>query len=130
MRCGDKPEPARRHHEQTGDDATFVAEFDGEPARRDGHEEVAKIMRKLHPGRLRQVQMQLLLEVLVHDIDHAVAKPPEREQEHEQEKRERDVASVFDDEHAAARGMRIHPRGSRGARFHRCCSHVYLLLRT
>ena len=97
--AGNKPEPTRRDHEQAGDDAAFVAELDREPARRDRHQEVAEIMRELHPGRLRQIQMQLFLKMLVHHVDHAVAESPKRKQQDEEEEGEDDVAPVFEHEH-------------------------------
>jgi len=119
-------------HQQTGDDAAFVAEFDREPARRDRHQEVAEIMRELHPGRLRKIEMQLLLKMFVHHVDHPVAKSPKRKQEDEEEEGESDFASVFEHEHPAPSGVRIHPRvRGGGARFCRnCrCSHS-LIVRT
>ena len=82
----DEPEAAHRHHQQTGDDAALVSQLRGEPARRERHQEVAQIMRELHPGRLRQVQVQLLLKMLVHHVDHAVAKTPESEEKNQEDK--------------------------------------------
>src|SRR6266550_1357480 len=89
-------------------------------------------MRELHPGRLREIKMQLLLKMFVHHVDHAVAKSPKRKQEDEEEKSEDDLASVLEHEHAATRGVRIHPRGRRsGARFcrHCRCSHSLVSFR-
>src|SRR5205823_8158355 len=108
VRGGNKPEPARGDHEQARDDAAFVAKLNREPAGRDRHQEIAEIMRELHPGRLREIEMQLLLKVLVHHVDHAVAKAPKRKEEDEKEEGEGDVSSVLDHEHAAARGVRVH----------------------
>ena len=71
-------------------------------------------MRELHPGRLREIQMQLFLKVLVHHIDHPVAKSPERKEKDEKEKGEGDVAAVLEHEHAAPGGVRIHARGAGG----------------
>src|SRR6476620_7430900 len=104
MRRGNKPEPAGGNHEQAGDDAAFVTEFDGEPAGRDCHQEVAEIMRELHPGRLREIEMQLFLNMFVHHVDHAVAETPKRKQEDEEEEGEDNVAPVFEHEHTSTRG--------------------------
>jgi hypothetical protein len=76
MCCRNKPEPADCHHQETGDDASFVTKLGREPSRRKGHEEVTQIMRELHPRGLRQGQMQLLLKMFVHHINHPVAKSP------------------------------------------------------
>src|SRR5438046_10630881 len=84
-------------------------------------------MRELHPGRLREIKVQLLLKMFVHHVDHSVAKTPKREKEDKEEESESDVASVLDHEHPAPRGMRIHSCGRRGgAGFcHHCrCSHA------
>ncbi len=45
-------------------------------------------MCELHPGRLREVEVQFLLKMLIHHVDHAVAKSPEREKKDEQGKGE------------------------------------------
>src|SRR5205809_1087153 len=78
-------------------------------------------MRELHPRRLGKIQVQLLLKMFVHDIYHAVAESPERKKEDEEEKGEGNASSILDDEHAATRGVRIHPRGSSGTGFCCCC---------
>src|SRR5947208_1591562 len=83
-------------------------------------------MRELHPGRLREIEMQLLLKMFIHHVDHAVAKSPKRKEEDEEEEGEDDAAPVFEYEHPAPRGVRIHARGRcSGARFcrHCRCSH-------
>src|SRR5581483_11164134 len=49
---------------------------------------------------LRLRQVQLLLEVLVHDIDHAVAQSPEEEQRTYENKREGEAASGLVPEHS------------------------------
>src|SRR5437764_5306631 len=86
-------------------------------------------MRELHPGRLREIKVQLFLKMFVHHVDHSVAKTPKREQEDKEEESESDVASVLDHEHPAPRGMRIHPRGRRGgARFCRHCRYSHSLV--
>ena len=38
---------------------------------------LAEIVRELHPGGLGLAQAQLLLEVLVHHVDHPVAETPQ-----------------------------------------------------
>src|SRR5580658_9187469 len=57
-------------------------------------------MRELHPGRLGLVEIQLLLEVLVHDVDHAVADSPEEEQRTDQDESEGQVGTIVADEEA------------------------------
>ena len=52
-------------------------------------------MRELHPGGLRLVEVQLLLKVLVHDVDHAVADSPEEEQRADQDEGEDQVGAVI-----------------------------------
>ena len=103
LRRGDEPEAADRHHQQSGDDAAFVTELRRQPAGRQCHQEVAQIVRELHPGRLRQGQMQLLLKVLVHHIDHPVAESPKRKEEDQKHENEEDVAAIFQHEHAPLR---------------------------
>src|SRR4051812_21103835 len=121
----DEPKPTGRNHEQTDYDPAFVAELNRQPARGHCHEEVAQVMRELHPGGLRKAEMELLLKVLVHHVDHPVAKAPKSEEEDEEEEGEGDIAAAFEHKHSAPRGLWIHPRRSSGARFGRCgcCSH-------
>jgi hypothetical protein len=75
----DEPESAQRHNQEAGDDSEFVPELGGQPPRGYGHQEVAQVVRELHPGGLRFGQAQLFLEVLVHHVDHPVADSPEEE---------------------------------------------------
>ena len=72
--------------------------------RRQRHQEVAQIVRELHPGGLGQAQVQLLLEVLVHHVDHPVAEAPEGKQQDEEDECEEDIPAVVRDEHALSRG--------------------------
>ncbi len=78
--AGYEPQAAQRHEKQPEDNAAFVAKPPREQARRQRHERVTHVMRELHPGRLRLRQMQLVLEMFVHRIDHAVAEAPQQEQ--------------------------------------------------
>ncbi|MDH4445705.1 MAG: hypothetical protein QE267_11335 [Akkermansiaceae bacterium] len=39
------------------------------------YEKISKVMCKLNPSRLSKREMELLLKVLIHHIDHAIAKP-------------------------------------------------------
>ena len=100
LRRRDEPEAAHRHHQQTGDDAALVAQLGRQPAGRQRHQEIAEVVRELHPGRLGQGQMQFLLEVLVHHVDHAVAEAPEQKQRTDEDEREHHVLAVSEDEHA------------------------------
>ena len=102
----DEPESAHRHNQQTGDDAAFVSQLAGQPPRRHGHQEVAQIVRELHPGGLRFGQAQLLLEVLVHHVDHPVADSPQEKQRADQDEREHQVHAVIAYEEALL--VRIH----------------------
>ena len=56
-------------------------------------------MRELHPGRLRQIQVQYFLEVLIHHVNHSVAESPQSKKQDEEAKGESDILSVFSDEH-------------------------------
>src|ERR1022692_1897443 len=56
---------------------------------------LAEIVRELHPGGLGLAQAQLLLEVLVHHVDHSVAYSPKEEQRTDQNEREHQVVPVF-----------------------------------
>jgi hypothetical protein len=56
---------------------------------------------ELHPGGLRQRQVQLLLEVLVHDVDHPVAEAPQEEQAAHEREGQDEVAPVPDGEEAS-----------------------------
>ena len=58
-------------------------------------------MRKLHPGGLGQAQMQFLLKVLVHHVNHPVAESPEEKQRTDDDKGKEHISSVIRDEHAA-----------------------------
>jgi hypothetical protein len=57
--------------------------------------------------------MQFLLEVLVHHVDHPVAKPPEGEERDEQGEGKENAPAAFDDEHAFLGGT--HSKGNRVA---------------
>jgi hypothetical protein len=52
-------------------------------------------MRELHPRRLGFAQVQFVLEVLVHDVDHSIAHPPQEEQRTNQDKREQEILAVL-----------------------------------
>ena len=101
VRCRDEPEPAHRHHQQPGDDAALVAQLRPQPAGGHGHEKVAEVVGELHPGRLRLAQAQFVLEVLVHDVDHAVAEPPQEKQRRDEHEGEGDILPFVGDEQAA-----------------------------
>jgi hypothetical protein len=47
---------------------------------------------------LRFAEAEFFLEVLVHDIDHAVAEAPEQEQGGDERERESDIAAAGDGE--------------------------------
>ena len=94
MRGGDEPEASGRHDQQSGDDAAFVSEFARQKAGRHRHQEVAEVVRELHPGGLGFAEAEFLLEVLVHDVDHAVAESPEEKQRAHQDEYERQVLPV------------------------------------
>ena len=100
VRRRDEPEATHRDHQQAGDDAALVAEFGRQPSRRQRHEEVAQIVRKLHPGRLRQIKMQFLLKMLVHHVDHPIAESPEEKQRADEGEGEDEVSPVLHDEEA------------------------------
>jgi hypothetical protein len=57
-------------------------------------------MRELHPRGLRLVEVEFLLKMLVHHIDHAVADSPQEEQRTDQDKREDQVGSIGANEEA------------------------------
>src|ERR1019366_5730463 len=59
---------------------------------------LAEIVRELHPGGLGLAQAQLLLEVLVHHVDHPVAETPQEKQRTNQNEGECQVPSVVRDE--------------------------------
>ena len=59
------------------------------------HQEIAQVVRELHPGRLRQGQVQFLLEMLVHHVDHPVAESPKEKQRTDENERERQVSAVI-----------------------------------
>ena len=91
--AGINQKPPDRDHQQAGDDAALVAELRRQPARRQRHQEVTQIMRELHRGGLCQVQVQFLLEVLVHHVDHAVAEAPQGEQRGDEHEDAEEVAA-------------------------------------
>ncbi len=57
-------------------------------------------MRELHPGGLRAVEIQLLLEMPVHHVDHAVADSPEEEEGSDQDEGEDQVGPIGANEEA------------------------------
>src|SRR5579862_1365026 len=61
-------------------------------------------MRGLHPGRLRLREVQLILEVLVHDVDQAIAEAPEEKEGAHEAKCKPEVPAVFGHEDAAEGG--------------------------
>jgi hypothetical protein len=87
----DEPESAHRDNQQPGDDAALVPQLARQPSGRQRHQEVAEIVRELHPGGLRLGEAQFLLEVLVHHVDHPVADSPQEEQRTDQDEGEHQV---------------------------------------
>ena len=53
-------------------------------------------------------RLQLLLEVLVHHVDHPVAEPPQQEQRTDQDERERQVTAAVEGEQACFGLLRGH----------------------
>jgi hypothetical protein len=107
--CWNKPQTSHGHHEKPGNDAPAIAKFCRQPSSREGHEKIAKIVGKLNPGRLRQREMQLLLEMLVHDIDHTVAEAPQQKQGADQSKSHEVITTIC----GAEKGGRFHNKGIR-----------------
>ena len=95
-----EPEPAHRDNQQADDNPALIAKLGGQHTGRHRHEKVPQIVRKLHPRRLRLVQVEHLLEVLVHDVDHAVAHGPDEEQRADKNEREHEVVPVLAHEKA------------------------------
>ncbi len=80
------PKGGEKGVEQADDDAAFVAETAGQPTGRQGHQEVAEVVGKLDVGGLGFGQMQEVLKVFVHHVDHAIAhRPQEKQRGDEQE---------------------------------------------
>src|SRR3954447_1612150 len=75
--AGTNQNPPIATDSQTHDDALLVPELARQNTRRHRHKEVNRMMRELHPCRLGFGQPQLVLEVLVHNVDHPVAHRPE-----------------------------------------------------
>ena len=105
VRRRDEPESADCNHQETGNDAAFVTQLGRQPSRRERHQEIAQIVRELHPGGLGQVQVQYFLKVLVHHVNHPVAESPKGKQQDEEEEGEEDVLAVVSDEHAFLGGF-------------------------
>ena len=63
----------------------FVPQLGRQPTGRHRHQEVAEVVCELHPGRLGLRQVQFVLKVLVHHVDHAVAESPEEKQRADQD---------------------------------------------
>src|SRR4029077_9095053 len=61
-------------------------------------------MGETHPGRLGQRQVQFLLKVLVHHVNHSVAESPKSKQQDEQNEGEEDVPAIISNEHFLFRG--------------------------
>ena len=100
-----EPESPHRHHQQTGDDAPFVAEPAGQQAGGQRHQKVSQVMRELHPGGLRFAQAQFRLKMLVHHVNHAVANSPEEKQRADQGKGDDQVPAVIHFKHAFFLGV-------------------------
>ena len=99
MRCRDEPEPAERHQQKTRDDSLPVAKFLRDPTGRKGDQEVAEIVCGLHPGRLRTREMEQILEMLVHGIDHGIAEGPQEKERGDQGEGAEVVVAVRGAEH-------------------------------
>ena len=95
----DKPETAEGNQQETDDDASAVAELLGDPSRGKGDQEIAEVVRELDPGRLRTGQVQQILKVLVHGVDHGVAEGPEEKEGRYQGKSAEVVPAVGRTEH-------------------------------
>jgi hypothetical protein len=98
--AGIKQNPPHRHHQQSGNDSTLVAKPSCQPSSRQRHEKVPKVVRKLHPGRLGFAQVQFILKVLIHHVDHPVANSPEQKKRANQDEGEEDVPAILRDKKA------------------------------
>ncbi len=92
---GNKPKAAEGDDAEANEDAALVAEPARNPAGGERNEEVAEVMGKLDPGRLGASEVKLVLEVLVHDIDHAIAEAPEEEEGTDEDEGDEVVAAVL-----------------------------------
>ena len=50
------------------------------PPRRDGHEEISKVSSDLNQRRLRDADVEGVLEMLVQNVKNSACKPPEKEE--------------------------------------------------
>ena len=92
---GNKPKAAEGDDAEANEDAALVTKPARNPAGGERDEEVAEVMGKLDPGGLGASEMKLVLEVLVHDIDHAVAETPEEEEGTDEDEGDEVVAAVL-----------------------------------
>jgi hypothetical protein len=58
------------------------------------YEKISKVMCKLNPSRLSKREMELLLKVLIHHIDHAIAKPLKQKKRTDERKGDKITFSV------------------------------------
>src|SRR6185437_11234220 len=89
-----EPKTAEGNEQEAENDAALVTEFARQEAGGQRHDGVAHVMGELHPGRLRLGQVQLVLKMFVHRVDHPVAKSPNEEKRGNQEKREGNGSSI------------------------------------
>ena len=81
----DKPKCARCNERQADENAALIAELPGNQAGGDGHQEIGQIVGGLHQAGLFLVDVEGVLEMLVEDVNHPVAKAPEQEQRSDQD---------------------------------------------
>src|ERR1700694_2307291 len=116
----DKPEASYSDHQQTGNDAAFISKTGCQPACGQGHQKITQVMRKLDPGRLRFSQMQFVLKVLVHHVDHSVADSPKQEKGTDQDEREHYVLAIGGNEESLFGGFHSGRSGSVNRKLKSC----------
>ena len=79
---------AKGQHRQPHQDAPLIADPTNQQCRRHSHEKIRAKDRSLDEARLRLADVEDVLEMLVQDIQHGMAKPPDEKQGRDHEERE------------------------------------------
>ena len=98
----------------------LVPQFRRQPASGQRHQEVTKVMGKLYPGRLGQGKMQLRLEVLVHNVNHAVTESPQEKKRTHQHERDKHIRTVRENKHTFFVSRHNHSFEKRDVTFQPC----------
>ena len=102
-----EPERAGGNQHEADEDAAFISNFSCNQSGGNRHKKVGEIVGELHEAGLFLVDVERVLKMLVQDVDHPVAKAPQKKQRSDQCKDDEEVYPVSGFEKVAAFGCRV-----------------------